>query len=447
MRRLLDRLALRAGRACKRCAVRVAIARHGHHVGSHLLTGPHALRAVHHDALALLEAARNDAQVALLAAQLHFAVRDVIGAVHDEDELLVLVGADRGVVDKQRRVRRAATHLDARVEARQQRAVCVVETRAHADRARRRIEPVIHGLDRARARVARFVGEAEIHRHLRAVLHVADVVEIRLLVCIERRVDGRHRNERGQRSRIGAGRHHVAQRDFRARHATGHRRHDARVAQIDLRRFQRGLRGLQVRTRLARGVLLLVVVALRDGVVRDKTLCAFPVALRIAGSRLGRGELRGGAIHFSLIRTRVDHEQRVAFFDERAVLEVDRHDGARHLRANVHLLDGFEPAGVRLPVDDAAFQHIGYVDFGRHGRLRLGRRIGIHAHGADRAESGNDHKGNHCNDDSGARQRKDRHSGLQCDGRFNSYSVGRSRAFVQRAVLLRRRVRCLRERA
>jgi hypothetical protein len=94
----------------------------------------------------------------------------------------------------------------------------------------------------------------------------------------------------------------------------------------------------------SRAAFCFVVVALRDRVVADQPLRALPVALRVAVARLRGRELRGGAIGLGLVRARVDHEQHVALLHERAVLEVHRDDGARHLRTHVDLLDRLEAA-------------------------------------------------------------------------------------------------------
>jgi len=59
-------------------------------------------------------------------------------------------------------------------------------------RARTRIVPdelVVDRIDHAIARVARLVGEAQLHRHLGAVFFAADVLQVGLLIGIERGVD------------------------------------------------------------------------------------------------------------------------------------------------------------------------------------------------------------------------------------------------------------------
>ncbi|CAJ3435735.1 Uncharacterised protein [Burkholderia pseudomallei] len=364
----------------------VVAARHRHEMRLHLLARPHALRAVHDDALARRQAAHDHALVAVLRAELHLAIRHAALLIDDEHELLVLIGVDRRVVDEQRRMRRAAAHLHARVEAGHERAVRVVEARTHADRARRRIEPVVDRIDHALPRVAALVREAELDGHLAAVLRAADVLQVSLLVRVERRVDRRHRHERRERCGRRARRHDVAERDLRARHAARHGRGDPRVAEVDARRLERGLGRLQVRRGLARGVLLLVVIALGDRVVADQPLRALPVALCVAIAGLRAGELRGRAIDLGLIRARIDHEQHVALLHERAVLEIHRHDRAGHERAHVDLLDRLEAARVGLPIGDRLRQHGRDVDL-RQRRRRFLRRARIHADRAERAEA------------------------------------------------------------
>src|SRR5690606_27492481 len=59
---------------------------HRHQVGRHGVARAHPLQAVDHNALASLQAAGDDAQVALAGAQRHAAVRGFVGVVHHQHE-------------------------------------------------------------------------------------------------------------------------------------------------------------------------------------------------------------------------------------------------------------------------------------------------------------------------------------------------------------------------
>lgn len=167
-----------------------------------------------------------------------------------------------------------------------------------------------------------------------------------------------------------------------------------RVSKVDLRRFERSLRGLQVGDGLARGVLFLVVIALGDGVIGKQALCTRSVGGRIAVTRLRRCNLRRGACDFRFVRTRVDGKERVTLLHERAVLEVHRDDRAGHERANVDMVHRFETARIALPVRDGLRDHRGHVHFGggraMRGGLRLVDGVAVTAPGGITARASND---------------------------------------------------------
>ena len=221
--------------------------------------------------------------------------------------------------------------------------------------------------------IAVLVGQAQFDRD-RTSLAVAGrvhVLEEGLFVHVERCVHLRHRHQRRQRHRRGAGGDHVAHGDFGARHAAGHRRFNARVAQVQLGVVQGGLRALQVGGGFARGVLLFLEVAAGDGVVRQQALAAgqFRGGVRRAG--LGGRQGGGGAVHFGRVRARVDGEEHVALLDDAAVLEVHGRQGAGHQRADVDAVDGFQAAGIALPVHDGLADDFSHLD-GRGGGGALG---------------------------------------------------------------------------
>src|SRR5690606_26678217 len=117
---------------------------HGHEIGGDHFPGAHTLQPVDHDALACLQAAGDDAQVALGRAERHLAVGRAVVVVHHQHEALVLVGADGPFLNQHGVVRPGAAQANARIHAGHQQAVGVVEHGAHADRARRGVDTVVH---------------------------------------------------------------------------------------------------------------------------------------------------------------------------------------------------------------------------------------------------------------------------------------------------------------
>ncbi|MNT61641.1 hypothetical protein D3C72_1993000 [compost metagenome] len=118
-------------------------------------------------------------------ADLDFAVLDAVVLAHHEHVLLGLVGADGCVVDHHGVARLAAANLHACVESRYQRAIGVVKTRPHADRAGRDVEAVVDRDDRAGTGVAAFIGETQFNGHV-FLASIAQVTQIGLFVDFER---------------------------------------------------------------------------------------------------------------------------------------------------------------------------------------------------------------------------------------------------------------------
>jgi hypothetical protein len=78
-------------------------------------------------------------------------------------------------------------------------------------------------------------------------------------------------------------------------------------------------------------------------------------------------------VDFGRVGARVDGEEHVALLDDAAVLEMHGGQGARHQGADVDAVDGFQAAGIALPVHDGFVQHLGHLDRRRRGgALRLG---------------------------------------------------------------------------
>jgi hypothetical protein len=150
------------------------------------------------------------------------------------------------------------------------------------------------------------------------------------------------------------------------------RRHDPGVAEIDLGDLEVG--GGLVNGRL-RGVALCppaLDLRLRGGVLLGEALLAL-----VLGSRLGEGCLllldRGlGELHVGLVWLGLDHEQKVAFLHDRAVLEVDRPEIAADSGDQVDGVARLRIAG-QLDGVGHGFLH-GLAD--RHARRRR-RNVGV----------------------------------------------------------------------
>ena len=109
--------------------------------------GAHPLQSVDHDAVAGLQARCDDAQAIDRAAERDRAIRCAIVVADHHHELLVLVGADRALVDHHERLLLRLAHAHARELARDEMAVVVGEYRADPDGAALAIDLVVDQLD------------------------------------------------------------------------------------------------------------------------------------------------------------------------------------------------------------------------------------------------------------------------------------------------------------
>ena len=336
----------------------------------HLHAGADALQAVHDDHVAGVEAGPHHAQAVDDRPERDDAVLDLARRADDEDEPLVEVGADGAVLDQQAAIARGARQAQADEEARRQAQVGVAKDRARANRARRRIHLVVEEVHLALARERLVSGQRHLDGQARlaragalAGARQVAVAEEGLLVGVERRVDRIERDDgREQRRLARPGRDEVAFGDDGAADAPGDRRGDARELEVQFRGAQRRFDG-----RCLRGGLLGERGAAIELLVRDRVLGGQPFrALELGGGALNRGagaqQLGAQAIDLGLERPRVDHEQQVAARDDRAFLEADRGDVARHARPDGDGVDGLEAAGEFIPLGEVARDHLG----GRH---------------------------------------------------------------------------------
>src|SRR5471032_2962151 len=176
---------------------------HRHHVRRYHVVRVDALQAVDDDLVILAQAFAHHARAVDDGTELDQPVQHLVAGAQQHYVAVVLVGADRLVVDQQRGDRLAAGGAHPRVHAGQQHAVRVVEDGAHADGAGDGVELVVEGLDAAAVRIAGLGGQADADQQVpgagvagRAVRGVADVGR---LVDVEVDVDRRHRHQRRQR--------------------------------------------------------------------------------------------------------------------------------------------------------------------------------------------------------------------------------------------------------
>src|ERR1044072_5399696 len=165
--------------------------------------GPDAVQAVDPDALAGVQSAADDKQRVGRRAEGALALSRLVVAPHHEHELLVLVGADRALVDHQRRLGLRLAHAQACELPRNEPAVGIIEGRAHAHGAAARIDLVV---DQLQPPLERIVVGRKLHADGNA-LNLADRAFIgerlqrardHLLVGVEARIDRVHRDERGE---------------------------------------------------------------------------------------------------------------------------------------------------------------------------------------------------------------------------------------------------------
>ena len=254
----------------------------------------------------------------------------------DEDELLVLVGADGALVDDQRRLAPGLAHAQAHELAGHQRAVLVVEDRPDADGAGRGIDAVVDEVEMAGDRRGLVRRGGHLHRDAPEVARLAGLgrqrrqrLEQRALIGVEAGIDRIDRDQRRQQRCIGAGGDEIADGDLQPADATADRGADLGVVEVEPCRLQSGASGALVGLRLAQGVEPGVEVALRDVLRRHQLLAAFMLARSERDAGLGGQQLRLGALELGLVGRLVDADEQVALLDQRALREMHLLDDAR----------------------------------------------------------------------------------------------------------------------
>src|ERR1700679_3677723 len=129
--------ALRCGRRAGRGRRRVGT--HVHALRRNRESGVYALRAVHDDHIAGLEALAHHAQAVDHAAEFHLAVFDLVVGAEQQHVFLALIGVHSTIVDQNGRILSAPEQLHPRKQAWCELTVLVLQHRARADGAGLRI--------------------------------------------------------------------------------------------------------------------------------------------------------------------------------------------------------------------------------------------------------------------------------------------------------------------
>jgi len=108
-----------------------------------------------------------------------------------------------------------------------------------------RIDLVVDEVEPSRVRIAFLVDQTDVHDAVLGRMRLLHVLEIRLLVYVEVRVDGSVRNDRCEHDR---GIDQVARRHDRARDAARDRRRHARERKVELGGFERRADGRDLRS-------------------------------------------------------------------------------------------------------------------------------------------------------------------------------------------------------
>src|ERR1700680_4035955 len=134
---------------------------HGSIRGGDLHSGANPHQAVYDYAFSGLEPRFNRAQTIYNAASDNGTILDTIVALQHEHELAILIGADRLVLNQDRRVLLAAEESYTREQSRCEEPVAVRQQRPRANSSRRSIDTVVNEIEPSHVRKSRLVGETD----------------------------------------------------------------------------------------------------------------------------------------------------------------------------------------------------------------------------------------------------------------------------------------------
>ncbi len=305
---------------------------------THLGAFDQPIGAVHHDAVAVGDAADDVARRLGRPADLHHLDVHARAVVHDVHERALLAVLDCDVRDDELIGQRIHQQVHVHELLGEQRVILVVEHRLQPRRARRAVDLVVHREERARRDLLRVVAVERLHRQMRALPQLLRDLRQRIL-----------RNREQHRDRLQLGDHHHARRvagvdDVPGVHQAQAR--DTRDRGGDLRVDELQLRVVDVGGVLLGGRFVLrdqrdlrVELLLRHGVGLDQLAVAIDVHLGVAEQRLVVRERGFREFELNLIRSRVDLGEHLAFLDVVAFLEVHLHELAVDARLERHRVE------------------------------------------------------------------------------------------------------------
>ena len=112
------------------------------------------------------------------------------------------------------------------------------------------------------------------------------------------------------------------------------------VLKVELRSFKSCFRSLHLGLIHINSILLGVIILLRNGPGSDDLLVAGELDLGKIECRLRLRKCRLSRVDLCLVGTRVDHKQKLAFFEVLAVLKMPLNNAAADLRRYRHRLEG-----------------------------------------------------------------------------------------------------------
>src|SRR5690349_13371286 len=118
--------------ACCRRSLCLIAAGHGNELRCKQRAWAHTLQSVHHDPLAGSEATRHPAHAVDEYAECHLAISSLVVVADHHHVLLVLIGADRALIDHQRRLGLRLAHAYPSELPREQTAIGIAEDGTHS---------------------------------------------------------------------------------------------------------------------------------------------------------------------------------------------------------------------------------------------------------------------------------------------------------------------------
>ncbi len=200
-----------------------------------------------------------------------------------------------------------------------------------------------------------------------------------------------------RRQRPGRRRDEVADRHIGPADPAGDRRLDIGVAELQLRLLQVGLRAQQNSLCFAAARNRFIEPGLRRGALLHQFGLALHLDFGELQSRLRLFHCRLGLVERRLVEALLDHEQELPFLDVGSLIEQSLFQKSLDPRAQIDLVDGFDPAGERcrraiLFGHDTSDRYGGRRRWRRGGRLRVSAGCNRKRDHAQRRDRANPHR-------------------------------------------------------